>query len=68
VVAISLQAKEQAFGVLLLGTPRQPALHPGREVGGYSSLSAIKLGMAVENSYLIQQTSRAIGKSFHVII
>src|SRR6202171_3450117 len=55
VVAISLQAKEQAFGVLLLGTADNRRL----TAGGAGLLLALghQIGMAVENSYLIQQTS-----------
>jgi diguanylate cyclase (GGDEF)-like protein/putative nucleotidyltransferase with HDIG domain len=56
VAAISLQTKERAFGVLLLGTPDSrrftpPELHLLLALGH-------QIGMAVENSYLIQQTSR----------
>ncbi len=55
VVAISLQAKEQAFGVLLLATPENRQfsqaelrlLAPGHQIA-----------MAVENSHLIQQSAR----------
>ncbi|MGH9743419.1 MAG: GAF domain-containing protein, partial [Candidatus Acidiferrum sp.] len=56
IVAISLQAKEQAFGVLLLGTPDSRRFTPAE----YRLLLALghQIGMAVENSYLIQQTSR----------
>src|SRR5438045_5181604 len=56
VVAISLQAKEQAFGVLLLGTPDNRRFAPAE----YRLLLALghQIGMAVENSYLVQQTSR----------
>src|SRR6202043_839088 len=50
VVAISLQAKEQAFGVLLLGTPDSRRFAPAE----YRLLLALghQIGMAVENSYL----------------
>lgn len=56
VVGVSLQAKEKTFGVLLLGAP---------DKRNFSS-SELKLllglghqiGMAVQNSYLVQQTSR----------
>src|SRR5260221_2241793 len=56
VVVISLQAKEQAFGVLLLGTPDSRRFAPAE----YRLLLALghQIGMAVENSYLVQQTSR----------
>ena len=56
VAAISLQRKEKAFGVLLLGLPDTPAVLSLRA----SLLLALghQIGMAVENSYLIQQTSR----------
>lgn len=64
VVAISLQAKEQAFGVLLLGTPdnrrfTSPELRLLLALGH-------QIGMAVENSYLIQQTSRR-SEELHVL-
>ena len=56
VVGISLQAKEQAFGVLFLGSP---------DVRKFSAaelrlLLALghQIGMAVENSYLVQQAAR----------
>src|SRR5207253_4600873 len=55
VVAISLQAKEQAFGVLLLGTPDSRRFTPA-ELRLLLALGH-QIGMAVENSYLIQQTS-----------
>src|SRR5208283_244230 len=64
VVVISLQAKDQAFGLLLLGTP---------DVRRFTSaelrlLLALghQIGMAVENSYLIQQTSRR-SEELHVL-
>src|SRR5260370_20354980 len=64
VVAISLQAKEQAFGVLLLGTPDSrrfaPAEYPLVPAAGH------QVGMAVENSYLVQQTSRR-SEELHVL-
>src|SRR5579872_7375030 len=56
VMAISLQAKEQAFGVLLLGTPDNRDFTPA-ELRLLLALGH-QIGMAVENSYLIQQTSR----------
>src|SRR5579859_5596443 len=64
VVAISLQAKEQAFGVLLLGTPDSRRFTPAE----YRLLLALghQIGMAVENSYLIQQTSRR-SEELHVL-
>src|SRR5947208_14466125 len=64
VVAISLQAKEQACGVRLLGTPDS-----GRLTAADPRLLlavARRLGMAVENSYLIQQTSRR-SEELHVL-
>ncbi|MBZ5694343.1 MAG: diguanylate cyclase [Acidobacteriia bacterium] len=56
VVGISLQAKERVFGVLLLGTPDSHSFTPAER----RLLLALgqQIGMAVENSYLIQQTSR----------
>jgi len=64
VVAISLQAKEQAFGVLLLGSPDSRRFTPAE----YRLLLALghQIGMAVENSYLIQQTSRR-SEELHVL-
>src|SRR6202140_979071 len=64
IVAISLQAKEQAFGVLLLGTPDSRRFAPAE----YRLLLALghQIGMAVENSYLVQQTSRR-SEELHVL-
>src|SRR5215472_6311125 len=64
VVVISLQAKEQAFGLLLLGTPDNRRFTPAE----YRLLLALghQIGMAVENSYLIQQTSRRT-EELHVL-
>ncbi len=56
VVVISLQAKEQAFGVLLLGTPDNRRF-TAAELRLLLALGH-QIGMAVENSYLVQQTSR----------
>jgi len=64
VVAISLQAKEQAFGVLLLGTPDSRRFAPA-ELRLLLALGH-QIGMAVENSYLIQQTSRR-SEELHVL-
>ena len=64
VVAISLQAKEQAFGVLLLGTPDNRRFTPA-ELRLLLALGN-QIGMAVENSYLIQQTSRR-SEELHVL-
>jgi diguanylate cyclase (GGDEF)-like protein len=55
-VVISLQAKEQAFGLLLLGTPDNRRFTPA-ELRLLLALGH-QIGVAVENSYLIQQTSR----------
>jgi diguanylate cyclase (GGDEF)-like protein/putative nucleotidyltransferase with HDIG domain len=56
IVGISLQAKERVFGVLLLGTPDNRSFTPPER----RLLLALgqQIGIAVENSYLIQQTSR----------
>jgi diguanylate cyclase (GGDEF)-like protein/putative nucleotidyltransferase with HDIG domain len=56
VAAISLQTKEKAFGVLLLGSPDTRRFSPA----DLHLLMALghQIGMAVENSYLVQQTSR----------
>ena len=56
VVGISLQAKERVFGVLVLGTPDNRTFTPA-ELRLLLALGH-QIGMAVENSYLIQQTSR----------
>lgn len=56
VIGISLQAKERVFGVLLLGTPDHRDFTPA-ELRLLLALGH-QIGMAVENSYLIQQTSR----------
>jgi len=64
VVAISLQAKEHAFGVLLLGTPDNRRFTPA-ELRLLLALGH-QIGMAVENSYLIQQTSRR-SEELHVL-
>jgi diguanylate cyclase (GGDEF)-like protein/putative nucleotidyltransferase with HDIG domain len=64
VVAISLQAKEQAFGVLLLGTPDNRRF-AAAELRLLLALGH-QIGMAVENSYLIQQTSRR-SEELHVL-
>ncbi len=64
VIAISLQAKEQAFGVLLLGSPDGRKFTPAE----YRLLFALghQIGMAVENSMLIQQTARR-SEELHVL-
>jgi diguanylate cyclase (GGDEF)-like protein/putative nucleotidyltransferase with HDIG domain len=64
VAAISLQSKERAFGVLLLGSADSrrftpPELHLLLSLGH-------QIGMAVENSYLIQQTSRR-SEELHIL-
>jgi diguanylate cyclase (GGDEF)-like protein/putative nucleotidyltransferase with HDIG domain len=64
VAAISLQSKEKAFGVLLLGSADSrrftpPELHLLLSLGH-------QIGMAVENSYLIQQTSRR-SEELHIL-
>src|SRR5467141_3937521 len=64
VVVISLQAKEQAFGLLLLGTPDNRRFTPP-ELRLLLALGH-QIGMAVENSYLVQQTSRR-SEELHVL-
>jgi len=64
VVCISLQAKGQGFGVLLLGTPDNRRFTAG-ELRLLMALGH-QIGMAVENSYLIQQTSRRT-EELHVL-
>jgi len=56
VIGISLQAKERAFGLLLLGTPEN-RIFTAAELKLLLGLGH-QIGMAVENSYLVQQTSR----------
>lgn len=56
VIAISLQAKEEAFGLLLLGAPENRRFTQA-ELRLLLTLGH-QIGMAVENSYLIQQTTR----------
>jgi diguanylate cyclase (GGDEF)-like protein/putative nucleotidyltransferase with HDIG domain len=63
-VVISLQAKEQAFGLLLLGTPDNRRFTPA-ELRLLLALGH-QIGVAVENSYLIQQTSRR-SEELHVL-
>src|SRR2546422_7353454 len=63
-VAISLQAKEQAFGVLLLGTPDTRRFTPA-ELRLLLALGH-QIGMAVENSYLIQQSARR-SEELHIL-
>src|SRR5437016_10874788 len=64
VVAISLQAKGQAFGALLLGSPDARRFTPA-ELRLLLALGH-QIGMAVENSLLIQQTSRR-SEELHVL-
>jgi diguanylate cyclase (GGDEF)-like protein/putative nucleotidyltransferase with HDIG domain len=63
-VVISLQTKEQAFGLLLLGTPDSRHFTPA-ELRLLLALGH-QIGVAVENSYLIQQTSRR-SEDLHVL-
>ena len=64
VVGISLQAKERVFGVLLLGTPDNRNFTPP-ELRLLLALGH-QIGMAVENSYLIQQTARR-SEELHIL-
>ncbi|HEV2299716.1 MAG TPA: diguanylate cyclase [Candidatus Acidoferrales bacterium] len=64
VVGISLQAKERVLGVLLLGTPDHRQFTPP-ELRLLLALG-YQIGMAVENSYLVQQTSRR-SEELHVL-
>ena len=64
VVVISLQAKEQALGLLMLGTPDNRRFTPA-ELRLLLALGH-QIGMAVENSYLIQQTSRR-SEELHIL-
>ncbi len=56
VVGISLKAKERVFGLLLLGTP-EDRIFTAAQLKLLLGLGQ-QIGMAVENSYLVQQTSR----------
>jgi diguanylate cyclase (GGDEF)-like protein/putative nucleotidyltransferase with HDIG domain len=64
VAAISLQTKEKAFGVLLLGAPDSRRFSPA-ELHLLMALGH-QIGMAVENSYLIQQTARR-SEELHIL-
>jgi GAF domain-containing protein len=64
VVAVSLQAKERVFGVLLLGTFDHRTFTPA-ELRLLLGLGH-QIGMAVENSYLVQQTARR-SEELHVL-
>ncbi len=63
-VGISLQAKERVFGLILLGTPDNRRFTPA-ELRLLLALGH-QIGMAVENSYLIQQTSRR-SEELHIL-
>ena len=64
VVAISLQSKEQVFGALLLGAPDDRRFTPA-ELRLLLMLGQ-QIGMSVENSFLVQQTSRR-SEELHVL-
>ncbi|MGA7840813.1 MAG: GAF domain-containing protein, partial [Candidatus Acidiferrales bacterium] len=64
VVGISLQAKDRVFGMLLLGTPDNRNFTPP-ELRLLLALGH-QIGMAVENSYLIQQTARR-SEELHIL-
>ena len=64
VVGISLQAKDRVFGVLVLGTPDNRSFTPA-ELRLLLALGH-QIGMAVENSYLVQQTSRR-SEELHIL-
>ncbi len=64
VICISLQAKEHAFGVLLLGTS-DTRRFVSAELRLLLALGH-QIGMAVENSYLVQQTSRRT-EELHIV-
>ena len=63
-VGISLQAKDRVFGVLLLGTPDNRGFTPA-ELRLLLALGQ-QIGMAVENSYLMQQTARR-SEELHIL-
>jgi diguanylate cyclase (GGDEF)-like protein/putative nucleotidyltransferase with HDIG domain len=64
VIGISLQAKQKAFGLLLLGTS-QNRVFSSSELKLLMGLGH-QIGMAVENSYLVQQTSRR-SEELHIL-
>jgi len=64
IVGVSLQAREQAFGVLVLGSPDNRRFTP--EVLRLLLALGHQVGMALENSHLIQQTSRR-SEELHVL-
>jgi diguanylate cyclase (GGDEF)-like protein/putative nucleotidyltransferase with HDIG domain len=64
VIGISLQAKQRAFGLLLLGTPETRVFTPA-ELKLLLGLGH-QIGMAVENSYLVQQTARR-SEELHIL-
>src|SRR5256884_4089826 len=64
IIAISLQAKEQAFGVLLLGSPDSRKFTPA-ELRLLFALGH-QIGMAVEDRMLIQQTAKR-SEELHVL-
>lgn len=64
VVGTSLQSKERVLGLLLLGTPDSRAFTPA-ELRLLLALGH-QIGVAVENSYLTQQTSRR-SEELHIL-
>jgi diguanylate cyclase (GGDEF)-like protein/putative nucleotidyltransferase with HDIG domain len=64
VIGVSLQSKERVFGVLVLGTPENRSFTPA-ELRLLLALGQ-QIGMAVENSYLIQQSSRR-SEELHIL-
>jgi diguanylate cyclase (GGDEF)-like protein/putative nucleotidyltransferase with HDIG domain len=64
VIGISLQAKQKAFGLLLLGTSEN-RIFSSAELKLLMGLGH-QIGMAVENSYLVQQTSRR-SEELHIL-
>jgi diguanylate cyclase (GGDEF)-like protein len=65
VAGISLHAKDRVFGLLLLGSPDSRSFTPA-ELRLLLALGH-QIGMAVENSYLIQQTARRT-EELHILI
>jgi len=64
VVGISLQSKERVFGALLLSTPDRRSFSAA-ELRLLLALGH-QIGMAVENSYLVRQTSRR-SEELHIL-
>jgi diguanylate cyclase (GGDEF)-like protein/putative nucleotidyltransferase with HDIG domain len=63
-IIVCLQAKEKAFGALLIGAPDKRRFSPS-DLNFLSGLGQ-QIGSAIESSYLVRQTSRRSGE-LHVL-